>query len=72
MTRLILVLALLVGCVPLEPAIRHAEIQEAANAGHAADESLPLEARQIGAANARAWAAQRDYLSGDAVAPVGS
>ncbi len=65
MNRLVPLLLALAACVPLEPAIRHAEVQKAANEGHADDQSLPGAAREIGAANAKAWATQIRYLQGE-------
>ena len=62
-----LALALVVifaGCVPAE-AVRQARHEAAINEGHASDETLPVEARMIGAANAAAWAAQLGSLTGD-------
>ena len=52
-------------CVPLAPAQKHAAVQKAANEGHAGDQSLPVEAREIGATNAQAWATQERYLRGE-------
>lgn len=61
----LLALALLTGCVDLDQARSHAAKQKAANEGHAADESLPPAARQIGQVNAEAWAAQEKFLGGE-------
>lgn len=58
-------LCLLAGCVDLAPARNHAHVQAAANEGHAADASLPPQARSIGRVNADAWAAQLRYLGED-------
>lgn len=63
---LVLACALLVGCVAPE-AIVQARTEAALNHGHAADTSLPLEARQIGADNSRAWQAQHVALTGNPV-----
>ena len=53
------------GCVSVDAAIAHAKVQQAANEGHAADDSLPVEAREIGRVNGEAWAAQVHNLGGD-------
>ena len=65
MIRLAPLLLALAACVPLEPAQKHAAVQKAANEGHAGDQSRPVEAREIGAANAQAWATQERYLRGE-------
>ncbi len=52
---------LLGGCVPVE-AVGQARNEVSIGLGHAFDTSLPLEARQIGADEARAWAAQAALL----------
>lgn len=57
-------LALAVGCVPVE-ALEHVREQHAIMAGHALDESLPLEARQIGADAMRAMSTQHRVLDGE-------
>lgn len=57
-------LAVAVGCVPVE-AIEHAKEQHAIMLGHALDESLPLQARQIGADGARAMSTQHRVLAGE-------
>lgn len=60
----VVMMLLVAGCVPME-AVEQAREEHAINLGHALDESLPLEARQIGADGLRAWAAQHRALSGD-------
>lgn len=55
-------LILLAGCVDLAPARQHARVQQAACEGHAADVTLPPQAREIGRVCAEAWAEQRRYL----------
>lgn len=57
-------LALVVGCVPVE-AIEHAREQHAIMAGHALDESLPLPARQVGADAMRGFSMQHRALAGE-------
>ncbi len=54
------------GCVPVE-AVNQAATEAAICHGHASDETLPVEARQIGASEAAAWAAQYRSLTGEAV-----
>lgn len=60
---LVLVALLAVACVPVE-AIEQADREAAINHGHAADASLPMSTRMVGADNTRAWRAQRRSLSG--------
>lgn len=62
----LLALVVGVGCVPVE-AVEQARTEASINAGHARDESLPIEARQVGADNERAWQAQHRALTGDPV-----
>lgn len=57
-------LALAVGCVPVE-ALDHVKEQHAIMAGHALDESLPLPARQVGADAMRAMSTQHRVLAGE-------
>ena len=59
-----LALAFVVGCVPVE-AIEHVREQHAAMAGHALDESLPLQARQVGADAMRGFSVQHRVLAGE-------
>jgi hypothetical protein len=60
----VVMLALTSGCVPME-AVEQAREEHAISIGHALDPALPIEARQIGADGARAWAAQHRSLTGD-------
>lgn len=63
---LALIVAACAGCVAPE-AIEQARTEAANNHGHAMDTTLPLEARQVGADNTRAWRAQHLALTGDDV-----
>lgn len=57
------------GCVSAE-AIRQCRENAAINRGHAADESLPAEAREIAEDNADAWAVQLYNLTGEEPSPA--
>ena len=57
------------GCVP-QAALLQAATQRDVNAGHATDEGLPLEARQIGADAEDAFSAQLYLLDGTKLAPA--
>lgn len=55
----------LAGCCHHDIARRAARLNVSINIGHANDEALPLQAREIGADNAEAWAAQLELLEGE-------
>jgi len=59
------VVLLLAGCVNLDAARSQAAQNTAINQGHAADESLPAEARAVAQDNADAWEVQAYLLDPD-------
>lgn len=62
---LLAALLLAPGCCAHAPAVEHAATHAALNTGHARDEALPRQAREIAADAARGWAVQYRLLTGE-------